>query len=119
MSRSPMSIAVAESMRCVPRINEPSTALPDSTAILNRCYGRRLAPIRCDGSGRGGGWADVRGYGRAARETSGAAGARGTAWAEDSYLRRRAVQFYESALRAAELHRSEERRVGKECRYRW
>src|ERR1039458_7864586 len=76
MSRSPMSIAVAESMRWVPRINEPSTALPDSTAILNRCYGRRLAPIRCDGSGRGGGWVGARRGGRQVplREHGGQAG---------------------------------------------
>src|ERR1700691_3769290 len=74
-----------------------------SAAILNGSDGRRL-PIRRSCSRRGGGGVDVRGDGGAAGAARGPLGAWRTGGTEDSYLRRRALQFYESALRAAELY---------------
>jgi hypothetical protein len=65
-----------------------------AAAILNGSYERRT-PIRCGGSGRGGGGVDVRGYGRAARAAGGAAGAWGTGGEKDPDLGRRAVQFHQ------------------------
>lgn len=72
-----------------------------------RADGWQRAQIRCDCSGCGGSWADGGGDGRAARAAGSAAGAQWAAGAEDSYLRRRALQLYELALRAGEFYLGE------------